>query len=318
MAKALPLPPIRTSSKPLQKSRDLRRAAASATDVRASTKLFEEESRRSFDTDRSAPLFDDDDDTDPLANSTLSLGSESQNGETRNQKQMIENMEAALNTIISEDPKDETLEDTRNSLFGDPPPSVHSGKISDSPRGSLEFPRIESIAGEQTKPSIASLGLVNEAGRIGVFTDNDLFPDEKKFPEDEYADSGKESEGEPPEEIHEAEPGDLGLAEAIAALNADIQKLIAQETVVDTLTRKAELKNDVAELRILRKSKASLQREIRRKELQRQQYIVQESDNSLYGRAIVQIKSVIVYKEQDGTDFAMCKYNPKVAGPNCF
>jgi hypothetical protein len=36
------------------------------------------------------------------------------------------------------------------------------------------------------------------------------------------------------------------------------------------------------ELRILRKSKASLQREIRRKELQRQQYIVQESDNSLY------------------------------------
>ena len=316
MSKPLPLPPLRTSSKPVQKSRDLRRAAASATDVRASTKLFEDDSRRSFDTDRSAPLFDDDDDTDPLASSTFSLGSESQNGETGNQKQMIENMEAALNTIISEDPKDETLEDTRDSLFGPPPLSIPSGKTSDSPRASLDLPHIESLAGEKLRPSIASLGLVNKAGRIGVFTDNDLFEDQEKFIEDEYADSGKESEGDPAEEIHEAEPGDLGLAEVIATLNADIEKLISQEAVVDTLTRKAELTNNLVELRILGPSKYSLQREIRRKELQRQQYIVQESDNSLYGRATVRIKSVMVYKEDDGKDFAKCKYRLESTGSN--
>lgn len=77
---------------------------------------------------------------------------------------------------------------------------------------------------------------------------------------------------------------------------------------MDSLTTKAELTNNAAELRILRKSKASLQREIHRKELQRQQYIVQESDNSLYGRATVFIKSIMVGNEEDGREFAMCKF----------
>ena len=303
----LPTPPIRTSSKVIRKPKDLRRAAASATDIRASSKLFDDEPRRSFDIDRSAPLFDDEDDNDPLASSTtLSIGGESQNGDSSNQRQVIENMEAALNTIISEDPKDENLADSRESLFGSPT-SMNSGKRSEQMHSALDFPRVDSATGEKMKPSIASLGLVNTAGRIGVFSDNDLFGDEEKFIEDEYVDSGKESEGDPDEEIHEAAPGDLGLAEAISALTADIERLISQESIVDALTRKAELTNNVAELRILGKSKSSLQREIRRKELQRQQYIVQESDNSLYGRATLQIKSVVVGKEEDGREYAMCE-----------
>jgi sorting nexin-25 len=57
----------------------------------------------------------------------------------------------------------------------------------------------------------------------------------------------------------------------------------------------------------LRKSKASLQREINRKELQRQQYIMQESDNSLYGRASISIKSIMIGADEDGREFAMCK-----------
>lgn len=85
----------------------------------------------------------------------------------------------------------------------------------------------------------------------------------------------------------------------------DIDRLVAQEAIVDSLTRKAELTNNTSELRILRKSKASLQREIRRKELQRQQYVVQESDNSLYGRSSVKIKSIQVGREDDGREFAM-------------
>jgi len=44
---------------------------------------------------------------------------------------------------------------------------------------------------------------------------------------------------------------------------------------------------------VLKKGGASLQREIRRKELQRQQYIVQESDNSLYVGSSVEIRDGI-------------------------
>jgi sorting nexin-25 len=45
--------------------------------------------------------------------------------------------------------------------------------------------------------------------------------------------------------------------------------------------------------------------------LQRQQYIVQESDNSLYGRATVFIQSIMVGTEEDGKEYAMCKYTDK-------
>ncbi|RKF59539.1 Structural protein MDM1 [Erysiphe neolycopersici] len=154
------------------------------------------------------------------------------------------------------------------------------------------------------KPNISSLGLVNISSRIGVFKDDDLFPDEEKFMSDEHEDP-EEDELDQDDEVHEAAPGDLGLAEAIMALNIDIERLEAQDAVIDSMTRKAELTNNTAELRILKKSKTSLQREIRRKELQRRQYVVQESDNSLYGRSTIKIKSVLVGKEDDGREYAV-------------
>jgi sorting nexin-25 len=48
-----------------------------------------------------------------------------------------------------------------------------------------------------------------------------------------------------------------------------------------------------------------MEREIRRKELQRQQYVIQESDNSLYGRSTIRIKSVMVGKDDDGHEYAV-------------
>jgi sorting nexin-25 len=156
---------------------------------------------------------------------------------------------------------------------------------------------------DKEKPSIASLGLVGQPQTRGVF-DGDLFGDEEKFLEDEIEDTGAPTKFAE-DEIHEAAPGDLGLAEAIDTLTAEIERLVTQESIVDSLTSKAELTNNAAELRILRKSKNSLQREIQRKELQRQQYIVQESDNSLYGRATVFIQSIMVGTEADGKEYAM-------------
>lgn len=295
----------RTNSQPAIRVKDLRRAAVSSSDVRslASSKLFDDSDlpKRPSGT---TPLFDDGYDTDPLAHSTASLGQESQNGDLVDQRQVIENMEAAMNNIMTDSPLDEAMGNDDDTLLGSPASATTSTKQIDTPQSSLDFTSGGNL--NRPKPSLAALGLVNTASRIGVFTDNDLFPDEEKFLEDEYVDNddmkGKDTDED---DIHEAAPGDLGLAEAITVLNNDIERLVAQEAVVDTLTRKAELTNNVAELRILNKSKASLQREVRRKELQRQQYIVQESDNSLYGRSTILIKSIVVGKEDDGREFAL-------------
>ena len=288
----------------------MRRAALSSTDVRSlgQGKLFDDSDFPGgfVDSESPTPLFDDGYDTDPLANSTASIGNVSLNGDATDQRQVIENMEAAMNNIMAETPEADHLEESQEALFSSPTSSHKPVRGSDSPRSSMDLLRMDTIAGEKPKPSLAALGLVNAASRVGVFADNDLFPDEEKFIEDEYADQeDPHSKDIPEDEIHEAAPGDLGLAEAITALSNEIERLVAQESVVDTLTRKAELTNNVAELRILGKSKASLQREIKRKELQRQQYIVQESDNSLYGRSSICIKSVMVGREDDGREFAL-------------
>lgn len=306
-------PPISRALTHLNTARiDLRRNATSNIDLgglaKATENGFQPLGRRSLDVDRPGPLFDDDvdSDVDPMMRSTHSID-ESVNGDTDdgNKEQMVEAMEAALNNIMTDGSK---ADGSRSALFDDSDLSLSTTKVSDSPRSSGEFLRVESALSDKDKqrPSIASLGLVNTSSRIGVFTDNDLFGDEEKFSEDEHVSSEDQAEEKRhDEEIHEAAPGDLGLAEAISALTIDIERLVAQESVVDTLNRKAELTNNVAELRILGKSKSSLQREIRRKELQRQQYMVQESDNSLYGRASVNIKSIMVGKEEDGQEFAL-------------
>ncbi|KAL4868174.1 hypothetical protein BDV12DRAFT_106893 [Aspergillus spectabilis] len=295
-----PLPPLlsRTSSQPGSRpKKDLRRAAISSNDVPGMGKLLDDEepARRSIDSERSAPLFDDDYDTDPLAMSTQSLSRDTQNGESENnENRVIENMEAALNDIITNEPKNGRVQELSVS---DP--------NQQSARNSIESPRADGGRDDdRLKPSIASLGLVDKSSRRGVF-DDDLFPEQQRYLEDEYEEPEGADGKDSADEVHEAAPGDLGLTEAVEALTADIEKLGSQEAVVDTLTRKAELTNNTAELRILRKSKASIQRELHRKDMQRQQYMIQESDNSLYGRSTVRIKSIVVGKEEDGREFAM-------------
>ncbi|MCJ1340902.1 Intermediate filament protein [Bachmanniomyces sp. S44760] len=302
---------VRSASRPGGGPAKLRRNGLSYNDLKSSATAADEsnqpQQRRSFDDSPSTPLFDDDVESEAMARSVHSLDGESADGDQTNgnQAEMVEAMEAALSNIMI-DGLDGN--DSKGSLFDLPEPDALFEKDTNPAHDFIDAKKADSILseGKRERPNLASLGLVNTSSRIGVFTDNDLFGDEEKFIEDEYADPEEFNDEKGPEdEIHQAAPGDLGLAEAISALTTDIEKLVAQDAILDTLTRKAELTNNVAELRILGKSKASLQREIRRKELQRQQYIVQESDNSLYGRANVEIKSIMVGKEEDGQEFAL-------------
>ncbi|KAI5922791.1 PXA domain-containing protein [Camillea tinctor] len=283
------------------------RRGLSATDLKtmAVNGSYSPEHQRSLDENATSPLFDDDDlDNDPMADSVQSLDQEPIR--TVPDTQVVQAMEAALNDIM-EDERPQTAEDLRDSLFGneDGASSLFSGQDNESTRDSLDLSRSIQAGKETERPSLASLGLVSAASRIGVFMDDDLFGDEDKFLSDEQEDQDEDQQGNPEDEVHQAAPGDLGLAEAITELTSHIDRLVAQDAVIESLTKKAELTNNTAELRILRKSKASLQRELRRKELQRQQYVIQESDNSLYGRASIRIKSIQVGREEDGKEFAL-------------
>ncbi|ANB14223.1 Mdm1p [Sugiyamaella lignohabitans] len=136
-----------------------------------------------------------------------------------------------------------------------------------------------------------------------------LFDSEDEFDEENSDDDNNEEEfslvgGESFPDVHLAAPGDLGLTEAITMLSKEIANLYSQEEVVDFLLKKAELTNNQSQLRILQKSKASLDREIHRKELQRQQYIVQESENSLYGKSDIFIQSY-VHGIEDGGEYVL-------------
>ncbi|PFH59148.1 hypothetical protein XA68_12751 [Ophiocordyceps unilateralis] len=265
-------------------------------------------SRRSLDEGTPGPLFGDDDpEPDSLFESVHSLDP-CASGPRVPDTQVVQAVEQALSNIMGDD-RPQTAEDLRASLFGggdDAESNMFSDRDNGSSRGSMDAGRVSVTGKDLEKPSISSLGLVSAASRIGVFVDDDLFDDSDRYLPDEMEEGeAGASAADEGDEVHEAAPGDLGLAEAIAALTGDIDRLVAQEAVVGSLTNKAELTNNASELRILRKSKASLQREIRRKELQRQQYVVQESDNSLYGRSAIRIKSIQVGREDDGREFAL-------------
>ncbi|EKD16015.1 hypothetical protein MBM_06026 [Drepanopeziza brunnea f. sp. 'multigermtubi' MB_m1] len=327
-----PAPLHRISAKLVPRRNEFRRYAVSSTDLQTTKDENGLDpmpaSQASIDEGSSPQIDEEDFDSEAMANSVHSLD---QDTETHvPEPNVVQAMEDALNTIMEDKPDDDDL---RKSLFGDdyplesPNPSLLSPG-NRSARSSVDHKRADlfgdkldkqekaDLFGEKLsksgllerteKPSIASLGLVNTSSRIGVFTDDDLFPDEEKFISDEHDDPEDERDRDDDDDaVHEAAPGDLGLAEAITALTTDIDRLVAQDAVVDSLTRKAELTNNNAELRILKKSKASLQREIRRKELQRQQYVIQESDNSLYGRSTIKIKSIMVGREDDGREYAL-------------
>ncbi|KAK6511908.1 Intermediate filament protein [Arthrobotrys musiformis] len=270
-------------------------------------------SRHSHEEKRSK-LFDDDWGANELSQSRGSLKDELfsegsvQEDPVSPSNGVVEAMEAVLNHIMEERPSvDESRKGSTSKIFDDltdnptPDSGRSSGEIS---RPASTQPIYPKRISSKKATSLATLGLVNDFASKSVFAGEEIFAEENaKALEDQGFSSDPASDYEDAE-VHEAAPGDLGLAEAISDLNSSINKLYSQEAVVSTMLKKAELTNNTAELRILNKSRASLQREIRRKELQRQQYIIQESDNSLYGRASISIKQPIVGNEQ-GKEYAI-------------
>lgn len=298
----------------MHKEPELRRAVLSSSNL----KDFAPPVRRSLDDDANrSPLFDDDADDETMTRSLTSLRSYNSdtegtdNGE--DESSAVDAMKLALDNIVRDDNAPSPVVDSADLTDTESPSAQYGSALvsrdldrkrsatslsrQSSPPLSADLPR-------NGKPSLSSLGLVGALSEESGCTD-DMFTEtpRKSVRDDKEAPSRTDESDE--DRIQEAAPGDLGLIEAISALDADIDRLTAQSHIVDSLTAKAELTNNSAELRILRKSEQSLQREIKRKDMQRQQYIVQESDNGLYGRAAVSIKSVMIGREDDGHEFAL-------------
>ncbi|CEP07570.1 hypothetical protein [Parasitella parasitica] len=105
--------------------------------------------------------------------------------------------------------------------------------------------------------------------------------------------------------IHFAPPGDLMLASKVEQLSAEVEKLTAQEAIVDALIAKAEAQNRLEELRILKKSKTMFRQDLQQIQYQKSQYELQQSENVLMpDRSQVNITSATIGSDKNG-DFAL-------------
>lgn len=130
------------------------------------------------------------------------------------------------------------------------------------------------------RPSKSNRSDVN-GKRRAVFDDNDNDDDDDEVDED-VDDGGPDDSHESHGSYQLAAPGDLQLSYEIARLGDNIANLQAQDAMLDTLIKKAELTGDTQELKLLMRSKSSMNRDLRELKFQKLQYEQQESANRLF------------------------------------
>ncbi|KAK6891573.1 Structural protein MDM1 [Candida tropicalis] len=145
----------------------------------------------------------------------------------------------------------------------------------------------------------------NLSNRNSRLFDDDLSDEEVSETDSDSVNSERPNLSNSDSEVQFAAPGNLNLAEEIPKLTQEVENLQRQITVLDPLIKKAELTNNVSELKVLQKLKTGMIRDINFMELQKQQYIVQENDNSLYGKSRVCIQSYIRDAEKNGKEFTL-------------
>ena len=120
----------------------------------------------------------------------------------------------------------------------------------------------------------------SERGKRRAVFDDDQDDATEDDPEADDNDHPGALEG--PRSFELAGPGDLQLSYEIARLAEKITNLEAQDIILNTLIKKAELTGDTQELKLLGKSKSSMNRELRELKFQKLQYEQQESANRLF------------------------------------
>jgi sorting nexin-25 len=135
----------------------------------------------------------------------------------------------------------------------------------------------EPSKGEDSSVPPSKMARMSSNGkRRAVFDDND-----EDIAEDDGDDVAPDEAGSDPGSYQLAAPGDLQLSYEIARLGDNIANLQAQDMMLDNLIKKAELTGDTQELKLLMKSKSSMNRDLRELSFQKLQYEQQEAANRL-------------------------------------
>ncbi|KAL0951614.1 hypothetical protein HGRIS_008295 [Hohenbuehelia grisea] len=201
----------------------------------------------------------------------------------------------AIELLMSPPPDSSTSARSRTPLFADPDDEDHKAETAQIDRmEAIHAALTDIIALDQDQADHTSLrerqisgasatsdllGRTNRsANRKGVFIDDEDDRDD----EDAEGEEGQADTDDRPAAFHLAAPGDLQLSYEISRLGDKISNLQVQETMLDNLIKKAELTGDTQELRLLRRSKAAMNREARQLNFQKTQYEQQESANRLF------------------------------------
>ncbi|KII94258.1 hypothetical protein PLICRDRAFT_102369 [Plicaturopsis crispa FD-325 SS-3] len=125
------------------------------------------------------------------------------------------------------------------------------------------------------------LGNIPESKRRRAVFEEDEADDEQDDDEGDDEDRPDDSAEGAQGSFQLAAPGDLQLSYEIQRLGDKVSNLQAQDLMLDSLIKKAELTGDTQELKLLSRSKSSMGREIRELQFQKAQYEQQESANRL-------------------------------------
>ncbi|ESK92717.1 hypothetical protein Moror_15970 [Moniliophthora roreri MCA 2997] len=183
--------------------------------------------------------------------------------------------------VLMSPPVMDSSSSERAPLFDDPDDRVQ--RAEEQRMEAIQAALTDIIALEDGPPSKSTSG-----DRISMFLST---RPESRRKGSEGTDEGEDEDPEIEDDAREggdnrssfqlAGPGDLQLTYEISRLAGKIANLEAQETMLNNLIKKAELTGDTQELRLLNKSKSSMNRELRELRFQKLQYEQQESANRL-------------------------------------
>lgn len=230
--------------------------------------------------------------------------------ETAMERERIAAIQAALEEIIDSDPMANSLTLEREpEPEPDPEPEPQTQGSPRSTLHPLAGRKLTSRSAEDL-PSVRDVSPARPVTRyspgsrrpklVRRGSDEGLHQRKKSiFAEDDEDDAEGQGSGASDQEAdHEAfplpVPGNLHLRPEITRLTAKIAELAEQERLLDSLIRQADLTGNARELRLLRRSLASLQREHRTASFQKEQYERHEAANRLVpGRTHVTLPTTV-------------------------
>jgi sorting nexin-25 len=195
-------------------------------------------------------------------------------------KSMLKNLDLLMSNTESLE-----TDQSRAPLFDDPEDSTQESLEKRSTVAAIQAALTDIIAfdNQQSDPRPKTTAQSESAysSMTGVHDRHALFEPRRTLSEDSIDVLGEESAENKHENIQIAHPGDLQLSHEISRLSNKLSALETQDAMLDTLIRKADLAGDTQELRLLRKSKSALTREIRELSFQKTQYEQQDMTNRL-------------------------------------